>query len=232
MSLNDLQFVAFFIVLHVVFLNLPKTHFNHAMKLSRGVAAVILSVIGFYGLFADLGQWKSAFIYHHTGEGILERNLYFCMLVCMGHFIADLLWLVWGKVRYGIPSRKDLIIHHLIGVVAFGYALHHELAYVACLITMASELMPVTTGIGAYGQRMQNMNIVRFANNWRLLLLLWWRVPLWGFMALLSIRALFSGDYQDDLLIPYILATLGFSGMLLLDRFWLKQCIAAENNQA
>ncbi|MBC8370055.1 MAG: hypothetical protein H8E25_08645 [Planctomycetes bacterium] len=232
MGPSDLLFVAFFIALHIVFLNMPNANFNRAMKLSRGMAAAILSVIGFYGLFSDLGQWQSAFIYHHGDGSILERNLHFCMLVCMGHFLADLLWLIWGKVRYRISPRADLIIHHLIGIVAFGYALHNELAYVACLITMASEVMPVTTGIGAYGQRVQNMAIVKFANRWRLKLLVWWRVPLWAAMAILSVRVLINGSYPDDLFIAYIISTCGFSGLLLLDRFWIKKCLAAESNQS
>jgi hypothetical protein len=230
MNLSDLLFVAFFIVLHVGFLRLPKSNFSRAMKLSRGVAAVILSVVGFYGLFADLSQWQSAFIFHHDQGSILERNLHFCMLVCMGHFVADLLWLAWGNVRYGTAPRNDLIIHHLLGVVAFGYALQNELAYVACLITMVSEVMPVTTGIAAYGQRVQNMSIVRFANRWRLRLLVWWRVPLWSAMAVLSIRALIIGGYPQDLFVPYVLSTCGFSGLLLLDRFWIKKCLAEEGN--
>ena len=96
MSLSDVQFVAFFMLLHVVFLSLPKANYIRAMKLSRGVAAVILSLVGFYGLFADLGEWQSAFIFHHTAGDAAERNLHFCMLICMGHFVADLLWLVWG----------------------------------------------------------------------------------------------------------------------------------------
>ncbi|MBC8368624.1 MAG: hypothetical protein H8E25_01370 [Planctomycetes bacterium] len=230
MSLSDIQFVAFFMLLHVVFLNLPKANYTRAMKLSRGVAAVILSVVGFYGLFADLGQWRSAFIFHHTAGDALESKLHFCMLICMGHFVADLLWLVLGKMRYGVALRRDLIIHHVIGIIAFGYALHHEIAYVACLITMASEVMPVTTGIGAYGQRVQNMDIVRSANRWRLKLLVWWRVPLWATMAILSVRTLIFGAYPQDLFVAYILSTCGFVGLLLLDRFWIKQCIAAESN--
>ncbi|MFT7517655.1 MAG: hypothetical protein ACI84O_001450 [Myxococcota bacterium] len=228
MSMSVLPFVAFFVVLHVVFINLPRANFNRAMKLSRGIAAVILSVIGFYGLLANIGQWQSAFIYHHTGEEAAGGVLYYCMLVCMGHFIADLLWLIWGQLRYKIRPRADLIIHHVIGIIAFGYALQHQLAYVACLVTMASEVMPVTTGIAAYGQRVQNMGIVTFANRWRFLLLVWWRVPLWAAMVILSVRVLIGGSYSDDLFVAYIISTAGFSALLLLDRFWIKRCLAAN----
>ncbi|MDP6963396.1 MAG: hypothetical protein QGF46_04440 [Planctomycetota bacterium] len=232
MGIYDLLFVAFFVLLHIAFLNLPRANFNRAFKLSRGVAAAILSIIGFYGLLADLSQWRSAFIYHQNPDAPLTVTLHFCMLICMGHFVADLLWLLWGKLRYSISPRKDLIIHHGIGVLAFGYALQHELAYAACLITMASELMPVTTGFAAYGQRVQNMNIVKQANRWRLLLLVWWRVPLWSVMAILSVLALIDGGYPDDLLVPYLIATSGFIGLLLLDRFWIKKCLATEEEQA
>ena len=93
---------------------------------------------------------------------------------------------------------------------------------------MASEVMPVTTGIGAYGQRVQNMGIIKFANRWRLKLLVWWRVPLWATMAILSVRTLIFEPYPEDLFVAYILSTFGFLGLLLLDRFWIKQCLAAE----
>ena len=196
--------------------------------MSRGVAALLLSAVGFFAICSDLQSWPQAFMYFHSSGGHWESVWYWCMHFCLGHFWADLLWLFFGRMKYQIAPRKDLIIHHLIGIIAFSYALHYQLAYPACLITMASELMPVTTGLSAYGQRVQNLKLVKWSNEARLKILVWWRVPLWATMSFLSVIVLVTKDVQPGLLLPYIMATVGFLALLFLDRFWIKQCLAIE----
>jgi hypothetical protein len=226
---HTLIFVGFFIVLHAIFASLPKFNFGRAFKVSRGVAALLLSVVGFFAIFSDLQNWSQAFIYFHSSHSQLEEIWYWCMHLCLGHFWADLLWLFWGRIRYKVDPRKDLIIHHLIGIIAFSYALYHQLAYPACLITMASELMPVTTGLSAYGQRIKNLRLVKWSKDTRLKILIWWRVPLWTAMSALSLTVLISKKVAPGLLLPYIMGAAGFAALLFLDRFWIKQCLAAEN---
>ena len=41
--------------------------------------------------------------------------------VALGHFVADLLWLVYARQRYAQAPRKDLIAHHLLCLLGYTY---------------------------------------------------------------------------------------------------------------
>ena len=41
--------------------------------------------------------------------------------VTLGHFVADLLWLVYAKIKYAQAPRPDLIAHHLLALLGFTF---------------------------------------------------------------------------------------------------------------
>ena len=216
--------------MHVYAVRKVDSDFHRAFKLSRGVAAILLTGVGVWALAVSFNQtgsdggpggWHAGFLFHHATNDVLRFGMYFVL----GHFTSDFLWMLWGRHSYGYEMRADLVIHHGIGLLTYGIALYLNVAYAICLITMVSELMPVTTGLSAWEQHEHNPRLVGFARKARLLVLVWWRGPLWGFLGAALIRAIWMGDVPNGLLPIFILALVCMIALLGLDEFWIRKCM-------
>lgn len=212
---------AFFVGLHVVTLGRVEPVYPRAFKLSRAGAAVVLTALGAAALVDGFPHWREAYLYHHDDGDWMRYGL---LAVC-GHLVADYIWMIVGKVRHGIEPRKDLIIHHGLGVVGFGIALWMRVGYAIALVTMVTEILPLTTGINAWGKRVASEGVMRIADRARLHVLAWLRLPLWLALVGLSVWALVRGD-AGDLAPAYVVAAVGLSGLVALDVYWMQKCRA------
>jgi hypothetical protein len=129
-----------------------------------------------------------------------------------------------GKYKYGITPRKDLIIHHGLGVVGFGAALVLEIGYAFALLTMITELLPLSTGVNAWGKRIAVSRVVEASDRARLHVLAWLRLPLWTSLFALVVLTLIHGA-EPGMLIAYIVAGTGLVGLISLDVFWMGKCL-------
>lgn len=212
-------FTGFFIVLHVLTLRRVEPVYPRAFKLSRAAAAVVLTALGLAALIDGFPHWREAYIYHHA-DGDWMR---FALLAVYGHLLADFVWMVVGARVHGVKPRKDLIIHHGLGVLGFGAALWLRVGYAIALVTMVTELLPLTTGINAWGKRIAVEGIAKAADRARLHVLAWLRLPLWVGLWALSVWALARGD-AGDLAPAYAIAASGLVGLIGLDLYWIKKC--------
>ncbi len=212
-------FTAFFTLLHVIAIANVEPVYARAFKLSRGIAAAVLTTLGVLALIDALPQWRSAFLYVHE-EGDWMRYGVYCIY---GHLLSDFIWMAVGRWRFGIKPRADLIIHHALGLLGFGAALYLHVGYALALITMITELMPVTTGISALGKRIAVPALVDGSEKARLHVLVWLRLPLWLTLLTLTATVLALGT-PGSLLPAYLVAFGGLAGLVLLDVYWVGKC--------
>jgi hypothetical protein len=214
-------FTAFFVLLHVLALARVEPVFPRAFKLSRAAAALILTGLGVAALLDALPHWESAFLYRHEQGDWMRIGL----LAVYGHLLADFLWMIVGKRRFGIAPRRDLILHHLLGVAGFGVALALEVGYALALITMITELLPVTTGLDAWSKRIAAPGLTVAASRARLHVLAWLRLPLWLLLFALVMHAVVRAE-PGALLPAFGVAAAGLAALVALDAYWIRKCLA------
>lgn len=214
-----LGFTVFFVALHLLALVRLEPVYPRAFKLSRGAAALILTSLGVAALIGGHAHWREAYLYHQPASDWMRVGL----LVVYGHLLADFIWMAVGRVRYGIKPRKDLIIHHGLGVIGFGAALLLEIGYAFALLTMITELLPLTTGINAWGKRIALPRVVDAADRARLHVLAWLRLPLWLGLFGLVVLAIIGGP-EDSMRPAYLVAGAGLVGLIGLDIYWIGKC--------
>ncbi|MDA1260995.1 MAG: hypothetical protein O3A20_10290 [Planctomycetota bacterium] len=213
-------YVGFFVLLHVLALARVEPVFPRAFKLSRAAAAVVLTALGIAALISAAPHWRTAFLYRHQDGDWMRQGL----LVVYGHLLADFVWMYVGLRRFKIQPRKDLIIHHLLGVIAFGVALWLKVGYAVALITMITELLPVTTGLDAWSKRIAAPGLTAAASRARLHVLAWLRLPLWLLLFAMMIHVLLRGD-PGDLAPVFGLAAGGLACLVALDAYWIRKCL-------
>lgn len=212
-------FTAFFTLLHAIAIANVEPVYARAFKLSRGIAAAVLTTLGILALIDAMPHWRSAFLYVHEAGDWMRYGV-FCIY---GHLLSDFIWMAVGRVRFGIKPRADLVLHHVLGLVGFGAALYLHVGYALALITMITELMPVTTGINALGKRIAVPALVDGAEKARLHVLVWLRLPLWLTLLTLTATVLALGN-PGALLPAYLVAFGGLAGLVLLDVYWVGKC--------
>lgn len=216
-----LLYLAGFTALHALALSRVEPVFPRAFKLSRAAAALILTGLGLAALFDAAPHWRAAFLYRHAEGDWMRQGV----LVVYGHLLADFLWMAVGKRRFGIQPRRDLILHHLLGLAGFGAALWLQVGYALALITMITELLPVTTGLDAWSKRIAAPGLTAAASRARLHVLAWLRLPLWLLLFALVTHAI-ARDHPGALLPAFGVAAGGLAALVALDCYWIRKCLA------
>lgn len=193
--------------------------FHRALRLSRGIVSVLLVGIGFSTLAVHFDMWPRAFLAGHE-PGSLPWHL--VMIIC-GHLASDLVWLAWGRWARESAPRRDLVVHHLVGTIACGAALYWHIGYLLLAIAMTTELMPVATGLGAWGKVRDSVPIERFAVGFSIASLLLWRLPFWVY-ALWIFGGGSVGERVPDLppAVPPIALAVAAS-LVVMDVHWTRQ---------
>jgi hypothetical protein len=212
-------YAGFFLALHVLALARVEPVYPRAFKLSRAVAALLLTVLGVAALIAAAPQWRAAFLYRHEDGDWMRQGV---LAVC-GHWLADFAWMTVGWRRFRVAPRHDLILHHLLGLVAFGVALVLEVGYALALVTMVTELLPVTTGLDAWSKRIASPGLGAAATRARLHVLAWLRLPLWLALLALVLHVLVRGD-PGELRAAFVLTAAGLVCLIALDAYWFRKC--------
>lgn len=220
-----LAYTAFFVLVHAWFLGKVTENYHKAFQLSRGIAATILTGIGIAAAVVGIQHWDEAYLYRHDPAASLgDLWMWHGMLVVLSHILSDFVWMLYGRLSRQILPRKDLVIHHVVCLGAFCYALWKDVGFAVCLIALVSEAMPITSGISGWGQHRKRPDIVEKANAARLKVLIWWRRPLWFVMAFLTGRAILTGRVEEGLEIAFGIAAVGFTTLIFLDKYWIKKC--------
>lgn len=216
--------IAFFVSLHLGLWRWREPDYNRAFRMSRGFAAVVLTVLGVIGLVDAVDSFEIGFLYRHDPGGWMLGA------VCMayGHLIADCLSMLYGRVALGIRPRNDLVAHHALALLAYGISMSIGVGHALVLVTLASEAMPCCSGLEAWGKHLSSARMVKAGSKGRLAILVFWRLPLWALVMSMLARTAVAGEVPDDLVIVWIFAMTALVPLICLDIYWVRKCAARE----
>lgn len=224
MILVVLASAAFFLALHMGLWRLLEPNFNRAFKMSRGFAAAVLTVLGLVGLVAAFDSVEIGFLYRHPpGEWMLAG-----VSVAYGHLCADCCSMAYGKLALGFQPRNDLVAHHVLALVCYGLSMALGVGHALVLVTLASEAMPCCSGLEAWGKHFSSEKMMRAGSKGRLLILLFWRLPLWALVMSMLARTAFAGEVPADMQTLWAFALIALVPLIGLDIYWVRKCAAQE----
>jgi len=210
---------AFFLV-HLAVARRSDRSFTRNLKLSRGIAAAILVATGAASLIHWWELWPQGFLAEH--ESWTEA---WPVEIFAGHLLADLFWLGAGRVLSKSRAARDLVLHHLLGLVACAAAWGYSAGYALVGVVLLTEILPVLTGVGAWARNRRSQPLehgVLWASLGAVAL---FRMPLWTFLGLIFGRSLLAGEAPAILrtVAPAVLPARLF--VLVLDLYWCRSYV-------
>jgi hypothetical protein len=212
----------FFLLLHAAVARRRRRPFHVDLRLSRGVASLLLVAAGVYALIRWFPLWPQGFLAAND-----EVSAAVLIAFLGGHLLADLVWLAWGALRFGSAPRPDLVVHHLLGLAGCLCAAFLGVGYVLIAVVLTSEAMPVATGLGAWAGLAGNNRLELLAMRLQVLVLVLWRLPLWLFLLTALAASWARGTLPGPPPTPAIAAA-AFAFVAALDVYWTGECLAAE----
>ncbi|MDY7094159.1 MAG: TLC domain-containing protein [Acidobacteriota bacterium] len=213
-----LSSTAGFLVLHWAVGRWLEAPFHVELKVSRGLASVFLVLVGLGSLVLFFPLWRRAFLTPHEFSSPASAVVVFLA----GHLVADLLWLAYGALVQGSQPRRDLILHHLLGLAACAVSLGFGFGQAVIAVALTAEAMPVATGLGAWGKLTGDRRLERRAVVASLSILCLWRVPAWFFVGGVAVWAVLRPP-GDALPFIYPLCVAVAGCLVALDLFWIRR---------
>lgn len=199
----------------------PERSFARNLKVSRGFAAAVLVATGIASIVQWWPLWDRAFLVSHAaGTGDLTQT--WALQVFVGHLVADILWIAAGKILSETRAKRDLVIHHLLGLAACAAAWWLEAGYAVIGVILVSEGLPVLTGIGAWARNRRDRGLEHRVLKTSLGFILLFRMPLWLFVGGTLAAGLVAGTAPA---IHRTLAPIAFPAILfvmVLDVYWCR----------
>lgn len=194
-------------------------HRAHAFRLTRGIVAGFLALTGFLALVT----WRDV---AHRMYVATEPDALALALVGLpvGHFVADLV-IVGRAARHGERPRRDLLVHHVLGLVAALAVLRWPLAAPLYLVLFTTELMPVTTAVTSIGAHRGDARIERLGARARVAVLLGWRLPLWAWVGVMIMRNLTLRDVPPHEVPIYACSAVFLVVTTTLDVVWTRSAL-------
>jgi hypothetical protein len=212
----------FFLLLHAAVARRTRGEaFHIQLKLSRGLASVVLAGIGFYGLTQWWPLWPQAFLSRHAPGS----EAWLLIAFVSGHFIADVLLLAWGWRRRDSSPRRDLLAHHALGLFACWVVFYYGVGHAFFAVALTTEMMPVTSGIAALAPLLQRPDLERRATQLRLAVLTLWRLPLWVCMTALLLWRMSQGEPDSLIVLAQRIALGAVAVIVVLDSYWARLCL-------
>ncbi len=218
---GTLASTALFLAIHLAF-HVPG-RFAHAvaLKLSRGIAALLLVGTGLAALAAYFPRWPQLFLVPPGEDPLLSA-----VCLVLGHLVADFLWLGFGSFVLGKKPRVDLMFHHALGLLACAVVLYLEMGYTAMAVVLVSEMLPVTSGLVGCAHARSDARLERRAFVLGLGVLLGCRLPLWGLLVAVASWNLGTGRFFSEAYPIFVLALAAVPVVALLDVYWSRIYLA------
>lgn len=196
--------------------------YPQAFRLMRGAVSLVLTLLGFFAVVHWWGIAKDGYVTREVDP--------FAMALAgipMGHFAGDLLLMVFASVRGLDTTRKDLVVHHVTGILATLLVLFYPIAAPLFLCMFTTEMMPMTSGLVSWAELAGSPTWVRRGMLARLATLVFWRAPFWSWSSYLVVSNLLAADCTPDQRVVF-----GWSGSFLmvafvLDSIWIRKCLKA-----
>jgi hypothetical protein len=212
----------FFLLLHALVARQTRGQAFHVqLKLSRGLASVCLTAIGFYALSQWWAMWPQAFLDRHQPGS----EPYVLVAIVSGHFIADVGLLLWGWWLRDSSPRKDLIAHHALGLAACAVVFYYDFGHALFAVALTGEMMPVTSGVAALAPLLGRPSLERVATQLRLAVLSLWRLPCWALVITLLLLRMAQGEPDSLMALAQRIALVSFAVVVTLDVYWVRQCL-------
>ncbi len=212
----------FFLLLHVAVAHYTRgQEFHVQLQLSRGLASIVLTAIGFYALAQWWWLWPQAFLVRHAPGS----EPYILIALVSGHFIADVGLLLWGWLLRDSSPRKDLIAHHALGLAACAVVFYYGLGHALFAVALTGEMMPVSSGLAALAPLLARPSLERIALQLRLAILSLWRLPFWALIVVTLLLRMAQGDADSLMVLGQRIALVLFAVVVTLDVYWVRLCL-------
>jgi hypothetical protein len=211
---------AAFFLLHLAVARWSNRSFTRNLKLSRGVAAAVLVATGAASLAYWWALWPQGFLVVHE-----SRAEAWAVEILAGHLLADLFWLGAGRVLHDSRAARDLVLHHLLGLVACATAWGFCAGYALVGVVLLTEVLPVLTGVGAWARNRRNQALEHGVLWASLAAVALFRIPLWIFLGVTFAHLLLSGAAAP---IHHTVAPIFFPALLfvlVLDLYWCRSYV-------
>lgn len=207
---------AAFYLLHLAVARRSERSFTRNLKISRGIAAAILVATGLAALGRWWELWPQGFLAEHA-----SWTEAWPVEIFAGHLLADLFWLGAGRVLSESRAARDLVLHHLLGLVACAAAWGFSAGYALVGVVLLTEILPVLTGVGAWARNRRNQPLEHAVLRASLGAVALFRMPLWLFLGLTFAERLLAGEAAAILrtVTPIVFPALIF--VLILDLYWV-----------
>jgi len=217
---------AWFLALHFAVERRSGEPFKSAFRLSRGLASIVLSALGFFSLVHFSAHAGTVYVLPSPDPLALAL-----VALPIGHFVADFILLAYAFLRDRDRPRFDLIVHHGLGLVAAALTLALPIAAPLYLLLFTTEMMPVTTGLSALGTLRGKPSWERLGARLRLAVLLLWRIPLWLWVGHSIARNLLYAHPAHQARVIYEFSASFLLVTLSLDAHWTLQSLRALARQ-
>jgi hypothetical protein len=203
-----------FILVHVAVVSATDMTFRDAFRVSRSVAAAVLSALGFFAIAYWHQHAPSAYVLP-TPDALATSLLAFPL----AHFLADFFILSHAWQKHREVPRNDLLIHHGLGVIAGYLTYTYSVGAPMFLLLFSTELMPVSTGMTAIGDWLHKPLLQRVGAWLRIVVLVGWRMPLWAWLGRQTLIAMATPSSADAMAVHRL--TMGFlCTIIALDLYW------------
>lgn len=212
---------AFFLGHLLVARRSPERTFARNLKISRGFAAAVLVVAGVASLLHWWPLWNRAFLVSHASVAGGSPETW-PLQIFVGHLLADLLWIAAGNVLSDSRAKRDLVIHHLLGLAACAAAWWLRAGYAAIGVVLLAEGLPVLTGVGAWARNRKRYAVEHGVLRASLGFILLFRIPLWLLFGVTLASGLAAGTAPE---IHHAVAPIAFPCILfvlVLDLYWCR----------
>lgn len=191
--------------------------FRTALKLSRGIAATVLVLIG---LFAAIEWWELRRVAFLAAQP--DPLDAWPVAIFAGHLAADLFWILGGRLVLDSRVARDLVVHHLLGIAVCVAAVWFGAGHALIGVILLAEVLPVMTGLAAWARSHERSGLERNVLRASLWLILLFRIPLWLAVGALLAAVLVGGRAEAIhwAVAPVVLPGLGV--VVALDLYWVR----------
>jgi len=212
-----------FVGVHAIGLAITKRPDEPTFSVTRAVISAGLVLLGFAALAEQWPNRFRAFMARHPTDDF--AFLVSAMLAAA--LVADFVWMVWRFARWRVPSRRDLLVHHAMAVPALAYAFDHRVGFGLIGVAATTELMAVCSGVVATGRLRGRPELQALGRRCCIAVLIGWRIPVWLFLTIVSIRILANPAARAGFTVEYSILVATTILLCALDVFWVAEMRAS-----
>ncbi|MGZ5443161.1 MAG: hypothetical protein ACXW5U_14225 [Thermoanaerobaculia bacterium] len=217
-----------FVGLHAIGFAITKRPDEPTFSVTRAVISGAVALVAFVVLVEQWPSWRRAFMMRHPTDDLA----FHVSALLAASLAADLVWMLGRFLRWRVPSRPDLLVHHVLGLPAIGYAFSHRVGFGLIAIAATTELLATCSGISALGKVIARPALETVGRRCGCAVLVGWRIPLWLSLAILSAMILRDPIARAGFTVEYAILFATTVLLIALDIYWVAEVVAEERAAA